>query len=203
MNRPILVSCILCRRHCRSGSAAGKPVQPLPGNLDSSSGRHASSLRPRPRPSHRPGILTASRSACADVAAGSGGQSADANLVPVAMPIRRQCSGDGTDDGIVQVAQPPAATRAGVDRALIRSRSGWRYCASAPLGPGELGEGTINSRRVAERSFERAAAKRASPFAAAWPSDVMQGGQVLIPAARRSTAEWLTFRPAISAAMAR
>ena len=103
----------------------------------------------------------------------------DANLAPVGNTKYAAMSGDGTDDGIVQVAPP--LQQCGDVAALIHSRSGWRYCASCSAGPRRVGRGDVNSRGVDWRSFERAQ-REGQPFRSRVASDVVEGGQVLIPA---------------------
>jgi hypothetical protein len=90
----------------------------------------------------------------------------------------------GTDDGIVHVAPRPAAV------APARQVLAERANASDPdgdivhpraLAPGELGEGTTIRVRLLQR-LSTASSQKGETFRSQVASDVMQNGQVLIPA---------------------
>ena len=88
---------------------------------------------------------------------------------------------DGTDDGIVRVAPsaPPASVALNMrssaydpDGDIVHPR---------PMRPGELQEGTSIRVRLIER-LSTAETEKGEPFRTRVASDVVQGGQVLIPA---------------------
>jgi type IV secretory pathway VirB10-like protein len=87
---------------------------------------------------------------------------------------------DGTDDGIVQIAPDSAAQPALNHRAPAYDPDG-DIVHPAPLAPGELGEGTIIRVRLLDR-LSTADSQTGDVFHSRVASDVLQGGQVLIPA---------------------
>ncbi len=88
---------------------------------------------------------------------------------------------DGTDDGIVQVApEASAAPRAESQRASTSDPDG-DIVHPAPLPPGTLGEGAVIRVRLMER-LSTAMNDNGDTFRTRVVSDVMQDGQVLIPA---------------------
>ncbi len=93
-------------------------------------------------------------------------------------------AGNGTDSGMVQVA-PPAPSQPG-EQPYLSTRS---YAADpdgdivhpAPLPPGVLGEGTTIRVHLLDRLSSIDSAK-GDPFRSQVASDVLENGQVLIPA---------------------
>ncbi len=93
-----------------------------------------------------------------------------------------QPNGDGTDEGIVGVA--PAAP--GSEEPSLSAR---RYAPDpdsdivhpAPLPPGTLGEGTLIRVHLLER-LSSSYSERGEPFRSRVATDVLQDGQVVIPA---------------------
>lgn len=89
---------------------------------------------------------------------------------------------DGTDDGIVQgspqapAPPPPALT----DRADANDPDG-DIVHPHPLRPGELGEGTTIRVRLLDR-LSTSSSEKGEAFRSRVASDVLQGGQVVIPA---------------------
>jgi len=94
-------------------------------------------------------------------------------------------AGDGTDDGIVRVA-PSSPQNAPMLNERMNQQA---YAAdpdgdivhAQPLRPGELQEGTSIRVHLLER-LSTADTERGEPFRSTVASDVLQGGQVLIPA---------------------
>jgi len=86
---------------------------------------------------------------------------------------------DGTDNGIVQIAPDSA------DPVLNRRTPAYDpdgdIVHPAPLAPGEIGEGTTIRVRLLER-LSTTLNQSGDPFRSRVASDVVQGGQVLIPA---------------------
>ena len=87
---------------------------------------------------------------------------------------------DGTDDGIVQVAPGTPPQRNLNTRAYMNDPDG-DIVHPEPLGPGTLGEGTTIRVRLLDR-LSTAASQSGDPFRTRVASDVIQDGQVLIPA---------------------
>lgn len=87
---------------------------------------------------------------------------------------------DGTDDGIVQVAPEQPAQPALSQRPAVPDPDG-DIVHPAPLPPGTLGEGTTIRVRLMDR-LSTAFNQGGDPFHSRVVSDVIQDGQVLIPA---------------------
>jgi len=87
---------------------------------------------------------------------------------------------DGTDDGIVQIA-PDQQAQPELNRRTLANDPDGDIVHPAPLGPGELGEGTTIRVRLLER-LSTAESQAGEAFRTRVASDVLQGGQVLIPA---------------------
>ena len=88
--------------------------------------------------------------------------------------------GDGTDDGIVQVAPDAPAQPNLNQRASLGDLDG-DIVHPAPLPPGMLGEGTMIRVRLLDR-LSTADSRSGDRFRTRVASDVIQDGQVLIPA---------------------
>ena len=92
---------------------------------------------------------------------------------------------DGTDDGIVQVAPDPSATPALNQRPATsdpaRSDPDGDIVHPGPLPPGTLGEGAVIRVRLMDR-LSTAMNQSGDAFRTRVVSDVMQDGQILIPA---------------------
>jgi hypothetical protein len=87
---------------------------------------------------------------------------------------------DGTDNGIVEIAPDPSAQPALSHRAAADDPDG-DIVHPAPLAPGEVGIGTTIRVRLLDR-LSTADSKSGDAFHTRVASDVLQGGQVLIPA---------------------
>lgn len=90
-------------------------------------------------------------------------------------------SGDGTDDGIVQVAPPDNAAQPALATRPEMSDPDGDIVHPAPLPPGELGEGTTIRVRLMGR-LSTSESQPGDAFRTQVASDVVQDGQVLIPA---------------------
>jgi hypothetical protein len=116
---------------------------------------------------------------------------------PNAQPTQRSLDGslytlpaDGTDDGIVQVAPDASASPALNSRMAATDRARTDAATTdpdgdivhvAPLPPGTLGEGAVIRVRLMDR-LSTAMNQSGDPFRTRVVSDVLQDGQVLIPA---------------------
>jgi hypothetical protein len=87
---------------------------------------------------------------------------------------------DGTDDGIVQVAPDVSAAPALTERTSTTDPDG-DIVHPAPLPPGTLGEGAVIRVRLMDR-LSTAMNENGDSFRTRVVSDVIQDGQVLIPA---------------------
>jgi hypothetical protein len=110
--------------------------------------------------------------------------------VPAAQPASRSLDGslytipsgqaDGTDDGIVQVA-PDTSSQPALNERSATSDPDGDIVHPAPLAPGELGEGAVIRVRLLDR-LSTAENQQGDRFRTRVASDVIQDGQVLIPA---------------------
>jgi hypothetical protein len=87
---------------------------------------------------------------------------------------------DGTDDGIVEIA-PDSAEQPALSRRAPAYDPDGDIVHPAPLGPGEVGVGTTIRVRLLDR-LSTAESQAGEIFHTRVASDVLQGGQVLIPA---------------------
>jgi len=87
----------------------------------------------------------------------------------------------GTDDGIVQVERTPAPSQPALaERAYVTDPDG-DIVHPRPLRPGEIGEGVTIRVRLLHR-LSTATTEKGDAFRSRVASDVLQGGQVVIPA---------------------
>jgi len=98
-----------------------------------------------------------------------------------AAPQRYAAPGDGTDDGIVQVAPDADAPQPALNRRAVMTDPDGDIVHPAPLAPGEIGEGTEIRVRLLD-GLSTAESRPGEAFRTRVASDVVQGGQVLIPA---------------------
>lgn len=110
------------------------------------------------------------------------GNPAEANPLPAGNANVAPAMGDGTDDGIVEVAPPsPRSVRPALsDRPYVPDPDG-DIVHPAPLGPGEIGEGTAIRVRLLD-DLSSSLTEQGQPFRSRVASDVVEGGQVVIPA---------------------
>ena len=88
---------------------------------------------------------------------------------------------DGTDDGIVQVAPDSSSAQPALNSRPATSDPDGDIVHPAPLAPGELGEGAVIRVRLLDR-LSTAQNQSGDQFHTRVASDVIQDGQVLIPA---------------------
>ncbi|MGD0156493.1 MAG: hypothetical protein ABSB50_10360 [Terracidiphilus sp.] len=111
-------------------------------------------------------------------AAQPGVQPAPSNARPTALAPGMS---DGTDDGIVQVAPDTSSTQPALNERAAVSDPDGDIVHPAPLPPGTLGEGTTIRVRLMDR-LSTALNQSGDRFHTRVVSDVIQDGQVLIPA---------------------
>jgi hypothetical protein len=109
------------------------------------------------------------------------GQATYPERQPVAPSQFADAQGDGTDDGIVQVAPDPVQVRPALNQRNEPNDADGDIVHPAPLGPGQVGEGTTIRARLLDR-LSTADSQNGDTFRARVATDVVQGGQVLIPA---------------------
>ncbi len=90
-------------------------------------------------------------------------------------------NGNGTDDGIVQVAPANNASQPALNERSGSDDPDGDIVHPAPLGPGELGQGTTIRVRLMGR-LSTSESQPGESFHTQVASDVVQNGQVLIPA---------------------
>jgi hypothetical protein len=89
-------------------------------------------------------------------------------------------TGAGTDGGVVQVAPQSGSASAFSGRSYTSDPDG-DIVHPRPLGPGQLGEGATIRVRLLDR-LSTADSEKGEPFHSRVVSDVLEGGQVVIPA---------------------
>ena len=89
-------------------------------------------------------------------------------------------SADGTDDGIVRIAPNPPAQEGLNERSYANDPDG-DIVHPHPLRRGEIGEGTVIRVRLLE-GLSTTETQKGESFRTRVASDVLQGGEVLIPA---------------------
>ncbi|HVN92984.1 MAG TPA: hypothetical protein VMT38_04785 [Terracidiphilus sp.] len=109
------------------------------------------------------------------------------NMPPRDMPARNMQADptDGTDDGIVQVApdksSAPMLNERAAPRDIASTDPDGDIVHPAPLPPGTLGEGAVIRVRLLDR-LSSGMSEKGDTFRTRVVSDVIQDGQVLIPA---------------------
>jgi hypothetical protein len=186
MNRPLLAcaflalaSAALCAQQSnpatQSGPYAGTSAPPPDDTIETSEPQQAQQPE-QPLPKPRAGKpMNVQPAAPAQTAPPLDTTNLPANSDPTA----------GTDGGVVQIA-PPAASQAEPAQPSLSSRS---YATDPdgdivhpePLPPGVLGEGSVIRVRLLDQLSTRDSVK-GDMFRSRVATDVMEGGQVLIPA---------------------
>ncbi|MEI9969460.1 MAG: hypothetical protein WDM87_12865 [Terracidiphilus sp.] len=166
------------------GCAAGEPAECILGTSNPPPDDTITTPEPQPAPVAKP---SPSHPAYAQPAAPQQAQNAQ--------PAQRSLDGslytipanaaDGTDDGIVQVA-PDASAPPALNSRLAQNNSASSdpdgdIVHVAPLPPGTLGEGAVIRVRLIDR-LSTAMNQSGDAFRTRVVSDVLQDGQVLIPA---------------------
>lgn len=174
MNRSILTFALFAAASAALVAQQASPYQgvsnpPADDTIVTSDG-----AQPKPSPAHR---------AVAQPAAAAQPQSAP-QAAPAASQVisQNQSTGDGTDAGIVQVAQPApqAPPPALVKRSSAPDPDG-DIVHPAPLDPNELGEGTMIRVRLLN-DLSSNFSQQGEAFRGKVASDVVQGDNVVIPA---------------------
>lgn len=176
MNRPILacavfvfVSAALCAQQpSQSDPYSGTSTPPPDDTIEASEPQPA---QPLPKP-HAGKPMNAQPGAPAQGAPQIQGN--------VANPPAMDDPNAGTDAGIVQVS-PPAGMHPSLSARAYAGDPDGDIVHPDPLPPGVLGEGAVIRVRLLDQLSTRDA-QRGDPFRSQVASDVMEGGQVLIPA---------------------
>jgi len=87
---------------------------------------------------------------------------------------------EGTDDGVIQNTAPVPAQPVLAQRAYAADPDG-DIVHPIPLGPGQLGEGTLIRVKLLDR-LSTVDSEKGQPFRSQVASDVLQGNSVVIPA---------------------
>jgi len=177
MNRPILIFALFAT--ASAALAAQQASQPSPYQGVSNPPADdtivtSDRAEAKPSPAHR---------VVAGPAAAPQGQAQPAPQAAAAATYApRQTESDGTDAGIVQVAQPEAQVPPPVlvKRSYAPDPDG-DIVHPAPLGPDELGEGTMIRVRLLN-GLSSNFSQQGETFRGRVASDVVQGDNVLIPA---------------------
>jgi hypothetical protein len=177
MNRPILMCALFVAAAAALGAQQGSQSNPYEGTSNPPpDDTIVTSSTPQPKP-------PAGQPAVSGLSAGQtsqAGQPAQAQPQPTSVdPAANFPAADG-DDGVVQVIPEQPAQPALSQRAAAYDPDG-DIVHPAPPGPDELGEGTTIRARLLQR-LSTAYNTSGDTFRTRVASDVLQGGQVLIPA---------------------
>jgi hypothetical protein len=195
MNRPLLAcaflalaSAALCAQQSpapQSGPYSGTASPPPDDTIETSEPQQPQQAQPLPKP--RAGKPMNAQPAAPGQPSAAGQPAVPAPAMPPADTLNVPANIDpnaGTDAGVVQVA-PPASSQE-PSQPSLSSRS---YTTDPdsdivhpePLPPGVLGEGSVIRVRLLDQLSTRDSVK-GDAFRSRVASDVMEGGQVLIPA---------------------
>lgn len=181
MKRTIFMYALLAATAAALAAQASQP-SPYEGTSNPPPDDTITTPAPQPAPAPKPAAgkpAYAQPAAQPQTAAAEQSQNYPAQSYP-AQSYPAPESGDGTDDGIVQVAPDTPAQPNLNQRAYMNDPDG-DIVHPAPLGPGTLGEGTTIRVRLLDR-LSTADSQSGDPFHSRVASDVIQDGQVLIPA---------------------
>ena len=185
MNRPILAYALLAfatAALCAQQSSQANPSSPYSGTaspppddtIESSEPQQAQPQQPQPKP--HPGKQLNGQPAAAPQGQGDSGNAAAGAVNP---PANAPDPNAGTDAGMM-----PAAPNANQPTLSNRSNSSdpdGDIVHPEPLPPGVLGEGSTIRVRLLDQLSTRDSVK-GDTFRSRVASDVMEGGQILIPA---------------------
>jgi hypothetical protein len=180
MKRTILVSGVLAAAAALLGAQQASQPNPYAGTSspppDDTITTPAPEAAPvaKPSPSH-PMVAQPDAQPAAEPKAQAAQHSLDGSLYTI--PAN---AADGTDDGIVQVA-PDTSGAPALNQRLPASDPDGDIVHPGPLPPGTLGEGALIRVRLMDR-LSTAMSQRGDEFRTRVVSDVIQDGQVLIPA---------------------
>jgi hypothetical protein len=135
----------------------------------------------KPSPSHRANAAPAAQPAPPPYAAETVPNESHSASANVTETIQPPASGDGTDDGIVQVAPSENAPGPSLSQRHAMADPDGDIVHLAPLAPGELGQGAVIRVRLLDR-LSTTDSQPGESFHTRVASDVIQDGQVLIPA---------------------
>jgi hypothetical protein len=180
MNRPILVCVLFAAATAALGAQEARPSNPYQGTSNPpADDMIVTTSTPQAKPpAGQPMSAQPSAPSPAQAAAQSQAGPQPASADP---SIKYPVSGaDGTDDGIVLGSPQAPAQPVLVERAFHDEPDG-DIVHPHPPRPGELGEGTTIRVRLLDR-LSTASSRKGETFSSRVASDVLQGGQVLIPA---------------------
>lgn len=182
MKRTIFVLGVLAAAAALLGAQQASQPNPYAGTSNPPPDDTITTPAPEPAPVAKPSpshYTDAQPSAQAQPAAEPQAQTAPRSLDGSLYTIPAN-GADGTDDGIVQVAPDTSAAPALNQRPAASDPDG-DIVHPAPLPPGTLGEGAVIRVRLMDR-LSTAMSQSGDEFRTRVVSDVLQDGQVLIPA---------------------
>ncbi len=180
MNRPFLMSALFvaaaaalgAQQGSQSGSYEGTSTPPPDDTIITSSA---------PAPIAKPSAGTPMYPSAQPVAQAPARYQSQSEPRPTSVDPSVNYPDSGNDDGIVQIApDQPALNQRTSQRASAYDPDG-DIVHPGPLGPGELGEGTTIRVRLLQR-LSTTDSVDGEVFKTRVATDVLQGGQVLIPA---------------------
>ncbi len=177
MNRPILVLALIVVATASLGAQQANQTNPYEGTSNPPANDViVTSSTPQAKP---PAGQPLNAQPAAPTPAQPQAQPAPASADP-AVNSPAPGTADGTDDGIVQVAPNQPAQPSLNQRSYAADPDG-DIVHPQPLGPGQLGEGTTIRVHLLDR-LSTSESQKGEPFHTTVASDVVQNGQVLIPA---------------------
>lgn len=180
MNRPILVCALFAAATAAVGAQEASPSNPYQGTSNPpADDMIVTTSTPQAKPpAGKPMSAQPAAPAPAQAPAPPQARPQPASADP---SIKHPASGaDGTDDGIV-LGTPQAPVQPVLAERAYRDDPDGDIVHPHPPRPGELGEGTTIRVRLLDR-LSTASSKKGETFSSRVASDVLQGGQVLIPA---------------------
>jgi hypothetical protein len=171
MNRPIFLCALLVAAAAALGAQTGSQSNPYEGvSKPPADDEIITSTQPEAKP-------PAGHPMQAQAAP------AQQQTAPAAPVLKPGTNDEGTDDGIVQVvpAAPEAPDQPALSARAYANDPDGDIVHPHPLRPGEVGEGTTIRVKLLQR-LSTAEAETGETFRTTVASDVLQGGEVLIPA---------------------
>ncbi len=181
MKRTVVLFALLAATAAAIGAQEASQSSPYEGTSNPPPDDMITTPAPEPAPEAKP---SPSRPIAGQPAAETQAQPAqrslDGSLYTIPADRAAASQADGTDDGIVQVAPDTTAAPALNERRTMGDPDG-DIVHPAPLPPGTVGEGAVIRVRLMDR-LSTAMNQSGDPFRTRVVSDVIEDGQVLIPA---------------------
>jgi hypothetical protein len=184
MSRTVLVCALMAATAAALGAQQTSPSAPYEGTSNPPPNETITTPTPeaqpvvaaKPSPAHQYSVPAAQPVAAQYQAQGQN----QAETQPASANSVQGAPADGSDDGIVEIASDPTPRPALNQRTAANDPDG-DIVHPEPLGPGQLGEGTTIRVRLLDR-LSTTDSEEGQAFRSRVATDVLQSGQVLIPA---------------------